>query len=138
MRWREENSWSSLGAGDRIPDMSLVLGSFSWAQGAVNLIIHGTWEDLYVESSVVHSQQESLEGRHPLRLMPMVDHWRGSDGLLVGNVRKGCDCSIRLEFTFNGVSFDPNRLGPNPRCTAQDYGFYWWRPEQQEATEMMI
>mgnify|MGYP001176570691 FL=1 len=136
--WREENPWSTLRAGQSIPGYSKVLGDFSWAGSSTSMTIYGSWEELYVESSVAHSQEESCCVREPLRMMPLVTEWRGKDGLLAENVRKGCEAKLRLEFRFNGVRFDPNKLGANPRCVAKDYGFYWWRPDQETSREMLI
>ena len=135
MRWRQENPWSSLGAGAEIPGRSLLLGSFSFVQSAGSWLIHGTWADLYVKSSVAYSTEESTsDSRHLLRLMPKVDHWRGPDGLPVECVLKGCEAEVRLKFKFNGQSFDPNNVGGNAPDVARDYNFYWWRPERERVT----
>ena len=138
MRWRQENPWSSLGAGDQIPGRSLLLGSFSFVQTAGSWIIHGTWADLYVKSSDAYSTEistsDSHSGANPLRLMPKVDHWRGPDGMPVECVLKGCEAEVRLKFKFNGVSFDPNNVRENAPDVARDYNFYWWRPEREHVT----
>ena len=140
--WHAENPGSTLRAGGRIPDRRMTLGSFTWVRGAVTLIIHGEWMDLYVESTVAHSPEcpasEFYTGRAPLRLMPMVDHWRDSDGQLMDKWVTGCDSEIRLEFNFNGVKFDPNSIGQNAHGAAEDYNFFWWHPIKEPVIDLVL